>query len=71
MPKNLRAAVQAKLETLIQVSDPAKLAKPLSGKLSGLYRVKVHGNVRIVFYLYPEGHEIDVTLIDFRGNVYN
>jgi hypothetical protein len=31
----------------------------------------VHGNVRIVFNLHPESHELDVTLIDFRGNVYN
>ncbi|NDE94126.1 MAG: hypothetical protein EB036_12210 [Betaproteobacteria bacterium] len=71
MPKNIRKAVQANLETLRSASDPAKLAKPLSGNLAGCHRIKVLRNLRIVFQIDKASRSIDILRIDYRGNVYD
>jgi mRNA-degrading endonuclease RelE of RelBE toxin-antitoxin system len=52
-------------------NDPASLAKPLSGNLAGCHRLKVLGNLRIVFQIDQPHRVIDILRIDYRGNVYN
>jgi mRNA-degrading endonuclease RelE of RelBE toxin-antitoxin system len=71
MPKNIRKAVQANLETLRSASDPAKLAKPLSGNLAGCHRLRVLGRLRVVFEIDVGRGIIDILRIDYRGNVYD
>jgi len=70
MPRNVRKAVQVNLERLRMQNDPASLAKPLSGNLSGCHRLKVLGNIRIVFQIDEAQHAIEVLRVDYRGNVY-
>ncbi len=52
-------------------NDPASLAKPLSGNLAGCHRLKVLGNLRIVFQIDESQCTIEILRIDYRGNVYN
>jgi addiction module RelE/StbE family toxin len=71
MPKNVRKVVTIRLEQLSTENDPAKMAKPLSGNFKGCHRIKVLGNLRIVFQIDETQRTIDVLRIDYRGNVYN
>ena len=71
MPKNVRKVVEIRLEQLSAENDPAKRAKPLSGNFAGCHRIKVLGNLRIVFQIDETPLTIDVLRIDYRGNVYN
>jgi mRNA-degrading endonuclease RelE of RelBE toxin-antitoxin system len=71
MPRNVRKAVQAHLERLRLANEPARLAKPLRANLEGCHRIKVLGNVRIVFQIDEPQRTIEVLRIDYRGNVYD
>jgi len=73
----LQNKIKETLKNLADVLDkgvilsPTKLnIKKLKGEWQGFYRIRISGNIRIIFEVDKKKKEILVYGIDFRGKIY-
>ena len=71
MPADQRRLIRAKVERLAaDPRGPNPQAKPLSGPLAGLFRLRV-GDWRVVYHLDHAATLVRVTVVKPRGGAYD